>query len=249
MSSLVIPQTVSGDKLLFNSNDFLRDKRLISISPGGFKGIYMLGICMFIKDHFDLDNYVFSGASAGAWNALTMCYKKDPKKLKSLVLDYSLNNSRTNQEILKTLKDRFLLNTNTDDFDLDRLFIGVTALERLKTKTNIYYGFTNLDDALDCCIASSHIPFVTGGLVNKYRNLYSFDGGFSKYPYVNHLRPTIHVSPSIWKDHVHERDAYSFGISQYTTLFSRDNFDFKQLYESGYNDSRDNFEYLKYVLE
>ena len=230
------------------NNDFLKDKKLISISPGGFKGIYMLGVCLFIKDTFELDDYVFSGASAGAWNALTLCYKKDPKLIKEDVLDYSLKHAKNIYEIEKLMKDRFLLYTKTEDFDLRRLFIGVTTVQGLKTNAHIFYGFSNLEDALDCCIASSHIPFITGGLVNKYRNIYTFDGGFSKYPYLNSINSTLHISPSMWKEKPGHQRTNIFDITQYTTLFSRNAMDFNNLYESGYNDSVKNHDYLKYFL-
>lgn len=230
------------------NNDFLKNKKLISISPGGFKGIYMLGICMFIKDTFDLDDYVFSGASAGAWNALTLCYKKDPKVIKEDVLDYSLKHAKTIHEIEKLMKERFLLYTKTEDFDLRRLFIGATIVERFKSRVHIFYGFSSLEDALDCCIASSHIPFITGGLVNKYRNTYTFDGGFSKYPYLNTLQSSLHISPSMWKEKPGHQGTGMFDITQYTTLFSRDKFEFHTLYESGYNDSVKNYDYLEYFL-
>ena len=229
-------------------NDFLKGKKLISISPGGFKGIYMLGICLFIKDTFDLDDYIFSGASAGAWNALTLCYKKDPKLIKENVLDYSLKNAKTIYEIEKLMKDRFLLYTKTEDYDFRRLFIGVTTFKKLKSSVHIFYGFSNLEDALDCCIASSHIPFITGGLVNKYRNIYTFDGGFSKYPYLNTIHSTLHISPSMWNKNPGYQNPGTFDITQYTTLFSRDKLDFNNLYESGYNDSVKNYDYLKYFL-
>lgn len=230
------------------NNDFLKNKKLISISPGGFKGIYMLGVCLFIKDTFDLDGYVFSGASAGAWNALTLCYKKDPKLIKENVLDYSLKHAKNIYEIEKLMKDRFLLYTKTEDFDLRRLFIGVTTMKGLKFNSHIFYGFSTLEDALDCCIASSHIPFITGGLVNKYRNSYTFDGGFSKYPYLNTMQSTLHISPSMWKEKPGHQGTGMFDITQYTTLFSRNEMDFNTLYESGYNDSAKNNDYLKYFL-
>jgi len=240
----------NAHKMLFETDSFLKEKKLVSISPGGYKGIYMLGVCIFIKDNFDLDNYVFSGASAGAWNALTLCYKKDIRYLKQQVLDYSLQNSKSINEIETLMKKRFLLFSKTEDFDLRRLFIGVTTLEKFKPKTYIFYGFESLEDALDCCIASSHIPLITGGFVNKYKNLYTFDGGFSKYPYLNNMKPSIHISPSIWKEKPgYQGDKESFDITQYTTLFSRNNLDFTQLYDSGYNDSQKNYAYLKYFLD
>ena len=38
-----------------------------------------------------------------------------------------------------------------------------------KFETNIYTDFYDLEDALNCCVASSNIPFITGNLFNKYK--------------------------------------------------------------------------------
>ena len=70
-----------NDKELFlEENNFIKGKKLISISPGGLKGFYELGVLSFIKESYDMENYIYSGASAGSWNALFMCYKNDNKK-------------------------------------------------------------------------------------------------------------------------------------------------------------------------
>ena len=57
-----------------NENQFIRNKKIISISPAGYKGFYVMGVCKYIKQNYNLDNYVFTGASAGAWNSLLLCF-------------------------------------------------------------------------------------------------------------------------------------------------------------------------------
>jgi hypothetical protein len=94
-------------------------------------------------------------------------------------------------------------------------------------KTNIYTDFDNLEDAIDCCIASSHIPFITGTLINKYKNNYAFDGGFSSYPYLNIKRPSLHITPSVWNEN-EKRDCSFLKI---------ENFNLEKLYEKGYLDT------------
>ena len=54
---------------------------IVSVSPGGYKGFYILGIASYIRDHYNIDNCIFSGASAGAWISLLMTYKGDYKLL------------------------------------------------------------------------------------------------------------------------------------------------------------------------
>ena len=115
------------------------------------------------------------------------------------LIDERLLNARTISEFQYIIKYKLLTNYREEDFDLSKLFIGVTTFKGLRPNINIYSDFENLEDAINCCIASSHIPFVTGGLTNKYNDLFSFDGGFSNYPYLNTSR-IIHINPSIWSN-------------------------------------------------
>lgn len=45
---------------------------MITISPGGIYGFYTLGTCSYIKNNYNISDYIFSGASAGSWNSLYM---------------------------------------------------------------------------------------------------------------------------------------------------------------------------------
>lgn len=234
-----------------NCTATLYNKKIITLSPGGFKGFYMLGICKYIKEHYDLTDYVFSGASAGAWNSLLLCFKGDIEEFQKHVLniDYqTMNNLNTIEYIIKS---KIMCKYTSDDFDLDKLFIGTTVFEKLQLKSIVYTGFENLDDAIDCCIASSHIPFVTGKFKYRYRGLASFDGGFSEYPYVNESISKLHISPSIWKTRktvVEKLSAPNVQLSDFTTLFSNKDYNMKTLIQNGYNDAVSNREYLDEIF-
>lgn len=215
-------------------NEFIKDKKLISISPGGFKGFYVMGVCKYLKSNYDLDNYIFSGASAGAWNSLLLCFNRDIDEIQYKILDKTLNDINKLGDIEKQIKNKMLETYSTDDFDLRRLFIGVTTIDKYKSNTTIFTGFDNLEDALNCCIASSHIPLVTGGFTNIYRNILSFDGGFSKYPYLNTSKSVLHITPNIWNI---KRSSSVMSITDYTTLFSKTQYNFLDMIEEGYKDS------------
>jgi hypothetical protein len=79
-------------ELYLHNNEFIADKKIISISPGGMKGFYLFGISSYIKKNYKLDNYVFSGASAGAWNSLFMCFKKNPSELIHIIMNINFTN-------------------------------------------------------------------------------------------------------------------------------------------------------------
>jgi len=222
-----------------------KDKKLISISPGGFKGFYMMGVCKYIKQNYNLENFIFTGASAGAWNSLLLCSKRDIQEIQSNILDDSLYKTKSIYDLENLIKGKILKTYNTNDFELNKLFIGVTTIEHYKTNTTIFSGFDSLDDALNCCIASSHIPLVTGGFTNVYRNVFTFDGGFSKYPYLNTTRSVLHITPGIWKK---TKPNPTMSITDYTTLFSKEQFNFNEMIEKGFEDTHNNKEYLDSIF-
>jgi len=241
-------------------NEFLQGKRLISISPGGFKGFYLFGTLSYIKENYDLSDFIYSGASAGAWNALFMCQKQnntnDPY-LKNLINDEDLKKTVSINDFEKKMKTKLLFHfkDRENEFDFRRLFIGVTTITNdYELSTTIYNDFENLEDAIDCCIASSHIPFITGGIINKYNGRLTFDGGFKSNPYLNINQSVLHVSPSMWikiKESITNDKAIAVksnpsffrnikNFIEQTTLFKKDSVDFLQLYEEGFKEAREN---------
>jgi len=237
-------------KIFLEKNDFIKNKKLISISPGGVKGFYELGVLSYIKDNYDMENYIFSGASSGAWNALFMTYKNDSKSFVYNLFGYKLSQVKSINELEYGLKYNLLNNYNTEDFDLRRLYIDVTRVQNFKLKTPIFSDFTNLEDAINCCIASSHIPFVTGGLTNRYHNMYTFDGGFSDYPYLNFSENVLHITPSMWKNaNTNTNNKHIIKslriISNLITQTRNKASNLMELYDDGYQDAKEN----KHVLD
>jgi hypothetical protein len=238
---------------LKNQTDFFKDKKLILLSPGGFKGFYLMGISAFIKENYILDGHIFSGASAGAWNALLMTYKHNVSDIVNVLVNDECAKIKDAYGLEKYLKKQIMANYKTEDFELEKLFIGLTIINNYRIKTQIYSDFENLEDAIDCCVGSSHIPYVTGNLINTYHNTYTFDGGFSKYPYLKTSPPVLHITPSMWK-HMYNNTLVTtqnerLNISDYTTLFSRGKYNFKLLYEEGYNDAKLNRWYLDNIFQ
>jgi predicted patatin/cPLA2 family phospholipase len=202
---------------------------------------------MFIKNNFDLEDYIFSGASAGAWNSLFMCSKKNDHYLKHEIVDYCIKQSKNIIDIETMLKNRILEICTEEDFDLRRLFIGVTTIHKFTPNTTIFHGFNHLEDAINCCIASSHIPLITGGLIHKYDNMIAFDGGFSHYPYMNTKRPILHITPDIWSTNKSELNHIK-EVSEHTVLYRKNKYDLEKLYDDGYTDAEKNIDALKKIF-
>jgi len=241
-------------KLFIKENKFLSNKKLITISPGGFKGFYLLGVLAFIKENYDISDLIYSGASAGAWNSLFMCYKGSTLPFVYNLLDLNIKKSKSILELEYYLKFNILKNYNENDFDLNRLFIGVTTIQNLTPQTNIFSDFVTIEDAINCCVASSHIPFITGGLFNKYNNRFTFDGGFSKYPYLNMDR-LIHITPSMWiNQEREENNTINIKLNKlnklqkFIDLFSISKNNFLDLFDDGYYDAKKNKKYLDKIF-
>ncbi len=215
-------------------NKYLNDKKIINIYPAGLRGFYEMGVCIYIKEKYNIDNYVFSGASAGSWNSLLMSYKGDPVKFKNFILNLDFENIKSLFDLQKKLKNKLLSNFKSDDFDFKKIFIGVTLLEKFRFKNYIFTDFESLEDALDCIIASSNIPFITGKLFYKYKNRLCFDGGFLRDPYIHNPNKNLLIHPDIFKTNNLTYEDINIITND---LFELDYKSLKKLFEKGYSDS------------
>uniref|UniRef100_A0A6C0JYF3 PNPLA domain-containing protein n=1 Tax=viral metagenome TaxID=1070528 RepID=A0A6C0JYF3_9ZZZZ len=206
-----------------NNDEYLKNRKIVTIGSGGYYGFYQLGVCMYIKEQYNTEKFLFSGASSGACASLFMTLKKDPKKMMDLIVNNKVYEKKNARQMLQEMKKNLLANFNENDFELDRLFVGANEIGQ----TNIYTDFENLEDAITCCEASSQIPFITGPLLFKYKNKYIFDGGFCENPYLNTNQAALHININIWG----QNNDVPF------VLYKTTPFDFEKLYEKGYQDT------------
>lgn len=217
--------------------------KVIISTPSGLNGFYLLGITSYIKENFDLTNYIYSGASAGAWNSLFLAFKGNDTEFINILLNSDIHNATSVVKIENTMNELILDNYTENDFDLDKINIGVSILKWFfKFQLNVYNDFTCLNDTLNCCMTSSHIPFITGGLLRFYRNECCFDGGFLKYPYVNNT-PILTIKPDLWNS-TYTTSTFLGNILQMNKL----NVNLTELYIQGYNDTKNNHEYLTTIF-
>ena len=90
--------------------------KLIISTPGGLFGFYFMGVSSFLKDNYNLTNYIFSGASAGAWNSLFLSLKKDDKPFIDEMLKTDIKNTKSILKLEKKMKSIILKNYNESDF-------------------------------------------------------------------------------------------------------------------------------------
>jgi len=183
-----------------------------------------------------MDQYVYSGASAGAWNGLIMCSNRDNKTINKFIdsLFIPVFRAKSIEEIQWTFKHKLLDNFDSSDFDLSRLHIGVVVYKNKRLETQIYSQFDSLADAIDCCMSSSHIPLVTGKFLKYYKEQWVFDGGFSSEPYAG-TSCVLHISPHMWSEK--QPDASIFNINDFINNFSMSKNNPEELYQAGYSDA------------
>jgi len=204
---------LGNDKELINNieiMDNIKNKQIITLAPGGIYGFYNVGTCYYLRQNYNFDDYIYSGVSAGAWNALFLSYKGDIKELLQYTVNDVITTTKNLHEVQLKLKKILLEKYTEDDFELEKLFISVTVFEKYLLQNNIYTDFENLEDAIDCCIASSNIPFITGNLILYYKKYLSIDGGFVNNIYLTLKKPSFHIHKNVWGKNYNLYNTFSF---------------------------------------
>jgi len=229
----------ANTNIFLEENPYYKDKKLINISPAGLKGFYNLGTCVYISENYNLKDYIFSGVSAGSWNSLIMVNKGNSTRLAYELINIAKKNqdNKTIYELQCELKRKLLKKYTSNDFYLKNIFMGVACFNKERMVSNIYGDFENLNDVIDCAIASSHIPFVTGKYINRYYNYISFDGGITSNKYLN-LKPSLTIHQDMWNLEYNEKDNFNPKKNNYTALFLK-----------GYSDAEKNKDYLSSIFE
>jgi hypothetical protein len=207
--------------------------KIINIRPGGLYGFYAFGVCNYIKEKFDTKNYHFCGASAGAWNSLYMVSNVKNNKFYKNVILKDINETKNINELQNQMKQNILNNFDETNFDLKRLHISVASIQSnpIYIKKHIYNNFYDLEDAINCCIASSNIPIISGHILYNYRDEYCIDGGVFNNPFYDNIESTIEISHRIWKN---EDDIQLYGKMQ----------NILNIIDEGYEDSNKNHNLL-----
>ena len=231
---------------LVNTHTFLErtaNKKLITLSPGGLAGFYMLGVVTYIQENYDTSDFQILGASAGAWNALPMVYNGP---INDVVQDILCNYRAIDgdgdvssiQQLQRNIQELITTNYKEDDFDLERINIATTRVIKTGFEQLIICDITTLQQATDSCIASSHIPFVSGK-VPKINNKRLYDGGFQKFPPEN-IQECLNITPNMWETNQKE---------EYHELLNIKNLHaFESYYEKGFKDSQNNRDFLHSYL-
>lgn len=201
--------------------------KVISIKSGGLKGFYMFGISKYIKENYNLDNFNFYGASAGSWNSLYLSQKNTDNLLFKQLISMNLHSFKNLYDIELQVGNFFKNNYKSHDFNLKNMHITVSIVKRFGLEKKIYGSFNTLEDTINCCMASSHIPYITNSTATySYRNKGCIDGGFYPEPHPKNIKPDLIIYPEIYDNKI---------IDKYCQI---DYLNIKDLINEGYNDAK-----------
>lgn len=211
--------------------DLIQDPDIL-VGPGGILGYYVLGICHFIKNNYDIKDKKIIGFSAGSLNTLFLSLDTthDHSFLRSL---FRLNLSCT-MYLPSLLKKTIQLMHDTLDlsmFDTTNKYIAVSNYTRLVG----YNEFLTLKDMTDCCISSSFIPFITySDLFYIYRGKSCVDSGVLYPSYKRNIKhkKILYLNYKLFKRfNPHDIPGYGLMHKQYTIY---------DMYLLGYSDATRN---------
>ena len=213
----------------------------ISISPGGLKGFYVLGICKYIKENYCLDEYSFYGSSAGAWNALYLSSQFNDAYYFDKIITIKPREFVNLCQLENNLKDIILKDPNVDKRIQNvnnKCYICISVYKGRAFKKVIKNDFDDWEDFLECCIASSHLPIVSNrNFFYTYKNQKCVDGGLFRKNYPKHIEPCLIISHKMFKNRQ---------ISKYS---KSTNFNIERLIYEGYRDAMHNCDYFNSKLK
>lgn len=198
----------------------------IAISPGGFLGIYMLGTMAYMKRTYDLDHCRIGGTSAGALVSLYALSTASDEELVERVFLPAFKNMQHLRwpNVLKVVETSVHPMMHTVEYE--RGFVTLTHLDRKyppRFHGELRTSFADVDDYLQCTLASAHVPFLCGGVTSPYEDGRYMDGAITLdariFDNTWQSTHTIHVSPQMWGRRFTLYDSVKIGRTRALRLF------------------------------
>lgn len=175
--------------------------KYLYLAPGGFTMPYTLGICRFIKEHYNLSEFKFIGASAGSW--LSVYLASNMYLTDNLIKDYSEIFEDKGvfykwHNISPFLVDEFKKSIKDTTFIREkRIKVSISNYENKMITNKLVDDYENLDELLNLCSISSFIPLLSGVNIPRRNNLITFDGYFTE-PNFDHRKIALTISNSMF---------------------------------------------------
>ena len=173
----------------------------ITIAPGGYLGMYMLGTLVYIKNNFVLEEYMIGGVSAGAILSLyAASSRSDVFLFNNLIIPFVDDVNETKwSNLLNVMKER--LNVVSESVDRDRVFMSATRVQfQYPILQNVLKTtFDSNEEMVSFAIASAFVPFLCGLPATEYNAAFYVDGAITgNNPIPENCEQVLYISPSMW---------------------------------------------------
>jgi hypothetical protein len=155
----------------------------VVVSGGGLKGYFVCGsshVLQYQLRRKGLRIARVAGASAGAWAAMFMLTKVSSKDWIQTYMACKETPDVWMHESYERIWIEWLQHVMAADAYItcnDRLFVSITVLTIFGPRNRIISKFTSNEDLIQCCLASSAIPMITGSKLRRFRGELVLDGG------------------------------------------------------------------------
>jgi hypothetical protein len=146
------------------------------IGPGGYYGFYILGVCHYLRNTYDLSNVKMIGFSAGS---MTIIFMSLPVTIINEYLRLLFNHKITSDIALlaENIFNHMKKTIKFNELDLTNKYVGLTTSSYT---LYVHHTFISTNDLVNCCQASSFVPMVTKKTPLYYYNGNAyFDGALS----------------------------------------------------------------------
>lgn len=158
----------------------------ITVSSGGFLGLYMLGVATHLKGCVDLSSSRIGGVSAGACVAgFLLSEESNEEWVRSVILPRICNDLTARPGLRQAwghVPDliRTLL-SDMPDLDATRGFVAVTRVSSHPpfVEREIKENFVGLEQYIDYAILSAFVPVLCGHIARSYGDHYYMDGALT----------------------------------------------------------------------
>lgn len=224
--------------IIYKKYNINHEKYDIVLAPGGILGFYTLGICHFIKNNYNIKNKKMICFSAGSFNLIFMSLKdKYDIEYLSKLFNLNIRGNDNPKKIISLLQKNIITEVNFDDLIIDNKCIGLTSNNMT---LHTYNKFNTNKELINCCIASSFIPYLTyDDLFYFYKGKNYFDGGIMYHFLKRTLnKDCLIISYKMFNRWTHNK----------FNILNKKNISIYDLYILGYHDAISNKKFLDSYL-
>ena len=181
---------------------------VINIGSTGLLMPYSIGILGYMKKYKVLENCKFIGTSGGAWCSILYNLEKDLSnhdKIWSILLENTNEIIYDNMHECQIKAKNNLIekykNINFNDDIVKKTSIGINVINvnYIYPEKKLITNFTDIEDLINICYASSYIPLISGKkLYYKYNNNRYVDGGIFDSTQIIDDPNILNIHYSMW---------------------------------------------------